>query len=215
MKIETENKLIVNNARNRLIDAGIVLFAEKGYAGTSVREIVEKAGVSKPVLYYYFYNKQGIFQTILDSAAEKFEEILKDIVDTPGTVIERLLHFYQDLYQAILSEHQNLYRMVRNVIFALPKKEPAYDIHRFERSMDQAIKTIYLEGIEKGEVKSADPEDIATLVMGLIDFCFHIDFYDPECSDPARPERLLRLAFHGLARNDQHQIEKKNEPLSE
>lgn len=202
MKTEPQDHSTVNNARSRLIDAGIILFAEKGYAGTSVREIVEKAGVSKPVLYYYFQNKQGIFQTILDSAAEKFEEILKDIVDTPGTVLGRLLHFYQDLYQAIFSEHQNLYRMVRNVIFASRKNEPAYDIQRFERSMSEAIKTIYQEGVEKGEVKPADPDDIATLVMGLIDFCFHIDFFDPECSDPARPERLLNLAFHGLARDD-------------
>jgi|JFJP01.1.fsa_nt_gi TetR/AcrR family transcriptional regulator len=202
MKMETEEHSTLNNARSRLIDAGIILFAEKGYAGTSVRAIVEKAGVSKPVLYYYFQNKQGIFQTILDSAAEKFEEILKDIVDTPGTVLERLLHFYQDLYQTIFSEHQNLYRMVRNVIFASRKNEPAYDVQRFERSMSEAIKTIYQEGVEKGEVKPADPEDIATLVMGLIDFCFHIDFFDPECSDPARPERLLNLAFHGLAQDD-------------
>ena len=202
MKMVTEDHSTLNNARSRLIDAGIILFAEKGYAGTSVREIVEKAGVSKPVLYYYFQNKQGIFQIILDSAAEKFEEILKDIVDTPGTVLERLLHFYQDLYQTIFSEHQNLYRMVRNVIFASRKNKPAYDVQRFERSMSEAIKTIYQEGVEKGEVKPADPEDIATLVMGLIDFCFHIDFFDPECSDPARPERLLNLAFHGMAQDD-------------
>ncbi len=203
MKIETENNPSFSGARNRLIDAGIILFAEKGYAGTSVREIVEKAGVSKPVLYYYFDNKKGIFQTILDDAAEKFEEILQDIVDTPGTVLERFLHFYHHIYEAILFEHQNLYRMVRNVVFDSSKKEPAYDIQRFERSMSEAIKTIYQEGVQKGEVKPADPEDISTLVIGLIDFCFHIDFYDPECSDPARPERLLRLAFHGLARDNQ------------
>lgn len=192
-----------------MIEAGINLFAEKGYAGTSVREIVAKAGVSKPVLYYYFRNKQGIFQAILDSAAERFEQILRDIVATPGTVLERLLHFYQHFYQGILLQHQDLYRMVRDVIFAPPQKEPSYDIHRFERSMSEAIKAIYLQGIEKGEVKPADPEDIATLVMSLIDFCFHIDIFDPECRDPARPERLLRLAFNGFARDRHHKIGEK------
>ena len=209
MKSQSENNLAPNGAHTRLIEAGISLFAEKGYTGTSVREIVEKAGVSKPVLYYYFHNKQGLFRVILDSAAEKFEQILKDIVTTPGTVLERLLHFYQHFYQAILLQHQDLYRLVRDVIFAPPQKEPSYDIHRFERSMSEAIKTIYLQGIEKGEVKPADPEDIATLVMGLIDFCFHIDMFDPECRDPARPERLLRLAFNGFARDRHHQIGEK------
>ncbi|RPI73156.1 MAG: TetR/AcrR family transcriptional regulator [Desulfobacteraceae bacterium] len=208
MNYQIENEQPLNDARTRLVEAGIILFAEKGYAATSVREIVEKAGVSKPVLYYYFRNKQGIFQAILDSAAEQFEQILKDIVATPGTVLERLLHFYQHFYQGILLQHQDLYRMVRDVIFAPPQKEPTYDIQRFERSMSEAIKTIYQQGIEKGEVKPADPEDIATLVMGLIDFCFHIDIYDPECRDPARPERLLQLAFNGIALDRHHQGEK-------
>ena len=37
------------NARQRLLDTATELFAEKGYAGTSVREIVDRAGVSKPI----------------------------------------------------------------------------------------------------------------------------------------------------------------------
>jgi hypothetical protein len=112
--------------------------------------------------------------------------------------LERLLHFYRCFYQGILLEHQDLYRMVRDVIFAPPQKEPSYDLHRFERSMSKAIKTIYQQGIEKGEVKPADPDDIATLVMSLINFSFNSDLFDPESRDPARPERLLKLAFHGL-----------------
>ncbi|NIW00329.1 TetR family transcriptional regulator, partial [Candidatus Saccharibacteria bacterium] len=42
------------DARERLLETAIGMFAQKGYAGTSVREIAEQAGVSKPVLYYYF-----------------------------------------------------------------------------------------------------------------------------------------------------------------
>jgi hypothetical protein len=53
--LSTINK---QNARERLLEAGIALFAEKGYASTSVREIVARAGVTKPVLYYYFFQEQ-------------------------------------------------------------------------------------------------------------------------------------------------------------
>ncbi|MBW2208934.1 MAG: helix-turn-helix transcriptional regulator, partial [Deltaproteobacteria bacterium] len=50
------------DARAVLLEAATALFAQKGYAGTSVREIVERAGVTKPVLYYYFENKEGLFR---------------------------------------------------------------------------------------------------------------------------------------------------------
>ena len=41
------------------------LFAERGYDATSVREIVEAAGVAKPTLYYYFRSKEGLAQALL------------------------------------------------------------------------------------------------------------------------------------------------------
>ena len=54
MQYANETSTLENNSRERLLETATELFAEKGYAGASVREIVEKAGVSKPVLYYYF-----------------------------------------------------------------------------------------------------------------------------------------------------------------
>jgi AcrR family transcriptional regulator len=40
-------------------------FARKGYDRTSVQEIVAAAGVTKPVLYYYFRNKEGLYLELL------------------------------------------------------------------------------------------------------------------------------------------------------
>jgi AcrR family transcriptional regulator len=53
-------------ARHRLLVAATRLFARTGYAATSVREIVEAAGVTKPVLYYYFQSKEGLYLAILE-----------------------------------------------------------------------------------------------------------------------------------------------------
>ena len=44
-------------ARDRIRKAAIGLFTEKGYAACSTREICERAGVTKPVLYYHFHSK--------------------------------------------------------------------------------------------------------------------------------------------------------------
>ena len=49
----------------RLLSAARELFARKGYNGTTVREIVAAVGVTKPVLYYYFRNKEGVYLELL------------------------------------------------------------------------------------------------------------------------------------------------------
>jgi TetR/AcrR family transcriptional regulator len=190
------------NAKGRLLEAAINLFAEKGYASTSVREITARAGVTKPVLYYYFKNKEGLFRAIMDTAAELQESLLKEILEKPGTTLDRFIHFYHRFYEEVL-KNKDFFKMINNLIFGPPQGAPDYNIEQYHRSMVNAIKSIYMEGLAKKEVCEADPEAVAMLVVGIMDFCFHFDYVHPELMDLERPERLLTIAFQGLARRDE------------
>ena len=181
-----------------LVLAGIDLFAEKGYASTSVREIVSVAGVTKPVLYYYFQSKEGLFKAILDSAAEELERILEEALQKPGTALERIVHLYRRIYKGLMEHHQ-LFKLINHLFFGPPQGTPNYDIERFHRRMVEVIKEIYLGGLRQGEVREIDPEEATLLVLGVTDYCFHLDYLHPESMDADRAERLLRLAFRGLS----------------
>jgi AcrR family transcriptional regulator len=183
-----------------LLESGIVLFAEKGYASTSVREIVEGAGVTKPVLYYYFESKEGMFHAILNWAYDQLEIMLADVLQFPGTAFDRFVYFYRHLYKGIM-KNRNLFKMVHSLTFGLPQGVPPYDFDRYQRSLVNTLMAIYKEGIERDEVKKADPEEVAMFILGLVDFCFHLDNAHPKSIDPDRPERFLRLAFKGLGNN--------------
>jgi AcrR family transcriptional regulator len=52
--------------REQLLDIGRSLFAAKGFDATSVEEIAEKAGVSKPVVYEHFGGKEGLYAVVVD-----------------------------------------------------------------------------------------------------------------------------------------------------
>jgi AcrR family transcriptional regulator len=197
MKNKSEAGPAVSNARERLLETAIGMFAEKGYAGTSVREIVEQAGVSKPVLYYYFKSKEGLFLAILDLAENLQKELLSEVLRSEGDVLNRLLILYRRIYAGI-SERRSLYKMIHGLIFGPPQGSPDYDFTRYHRNMIDAIGKIYNGGLACGEVRKTPADEFAFLVLSLIDFCLHIDQVQPQLSDPRRPERLLRLAFKGI-----------------
>lgn len=197
MKNKKEHNSLEPNARERLLQTAINLFAEKGYASTSVREIVATAEVSKPVLYYYFQSKQGLFHAILDMAEELQKEILAEVIESAGHVLDRFIFLYRRVYAGI-DEHRNLYKMIHGLIFGPPQGAPDYDFNLYHRHMIAAIRAIYIKGRHSGEVREADADEVAFLVLSLIDFCLHMDQVQPQLSDPQRPERLLRLAFQGL-----------------
>lgn len=185
------------NSRERLLETAIGMFAEKGYAGTSVREIVEQAGVSKPVLYYYFKSKEGLFLAILDMAEKLQKQLLREVLESEGKVLDRLLILYRRLYAGV-DEHRNLYKMIYGLISGPPQGAPDYDFTRYHRHTINAICEIYKAGIDSGEVKKIAAEEVAYLVLSLIDFCLHMDQVHPQSSDPQRAERLLRMAFKGI-----------------
>jgi AcrR family transcriptional regulator len=197
MKHKNTDGSLEPNARERLLETAIKIFADKGYAGTSVREIVEQAGVSKPVLYYYFQSKEGLFLAILEMAENLQTELLARVLESDGNILERLLLLYRRIYAGI-SVNRNLYKMIYGLIYGPPQGAPDYDLMRYHRHMFDAIRNIYKAGIDGGEVKKIETDEVAYLVLSLLDFCLHMDQVQPQLSDPQRPERLLRLAFQGI-----------------
>ncbi|MGC9053361.1 MAG: TetR/AcrR family transcriptional regulator, partial [Candidatus Hydrogenedens sp.] len=59
------------STEERLLKSALKLFSEKGYEGTSIREIIEDAGVTRPVLYYYFQNKEDLFRKLVESIVKQ------------------------------------------------------------------------------------------------------------------------------------------------
>lgn len=197
IKAEERTNQDEQGAKKALLLAGIELFSEKGYASTSVREIVALAGVTKPVLYYYFKSKEGLFRAILGGATQKQEEMLRETMQQAGTVLERIVFLYRRIYEE-LAKNRLLFRMIHNLIFGPPQGAPQYDIEAYHGRMLETVKTIYEQGLHRGELKAADPADVAMMVVGVTDYCFHLDYLHPEKMDLQRSERLLSLAFQGL-----------------
>jgi AcrR family transcriptional regulator len=60
------NRLPAARRRRQLLDVAVDVFAERGFHGTSMDEVAEAAGVTKPVLYQHFDSKRELFLELLD-----------------------------------------------------------------------------------------------------------------------------------------------------
>jgi AcrR family transcriptional regulator len=74
-----------------LLDIGRSLFAAKGFDGTSVEEIAEKAGVSKPVVYEHFGGKEGLYAVVVDREVRRLLERITASLsgDHPRVLLEQ------------------------------------------------------------------------------------------------------------------------------
>lgn len=80
------------DTRGRILDAAVSLFGERGYAGTSVRDIAERLGLTKAALYYHFPSKETILDALLDPFVTELTRIVELIRGAsppqPETIIE-------------------------------------------------------------------------------------------------------------------------------
>ncbi|MEE9517731.1 MAG: TetR/AcrR family transcriptional regulator [Candidatus Adiutricales bacterium] len=190
-----------NNPRQRLLNVAAALFAEKGYASASVREIVHAAGVTKPVLYYYFNNKEGIFRAILEFAEEKHQEILTDVAQSQGVFFERIILLYQKFGEGI-SRHQNEFKLLINLFFGPSQGgAPEYDLEVFPSMLIEVIQSLYQDGVVKGQVIETDPETVALLFLSLFKLFLPEDGWLAQSDDTELPLKVVRLAFRGLEKN--------------
>ncbi|CAB3751305.1 TetR family transcriptional regulator [Burkholderia sp. MSh2] len=77
-----------DETRQRIIEAAIELFGERGFAGASTREIAAMAGVNAPALQYYFENKEGVYRACVETIAENGWEVFAPAVAHAWAVLD-------------------------------------------------------------------------------------------------------------------------------
>jgi len=85
-----------SDKQNRIINAAIKEFAEKGYSNASTNEIVKEAGISKGLLFHYFQNKKQLFLFLFDSCVELITDDFYKKIDLSET------DFFQRIRQSVL-----------------------------------------------------------------------------------------------------------------
>jgi TetR/AcrR family transcriptional regulator len=78
--------LPADDYRRRLLDAAEEVFAARGYRGATTREIANRAGLAKRMLFYYFPNKEALYRGVLDRWANNMIALHERFRGDPGPV---------------------------------------------------------------------------------------------------------------------------------
>jgi AcrR family transcriptional regulator len=91
--------------RERILQAAAQLFAAQGYANTTMAQIVRALGVTKPFVYYYFRDKQEIFETLSWRPAVDCFTALDFAAGDPRRASEKVIEGIERLIRATISHH--------------------------------------------------------------------------------------------------------------
>ncbi len=194
-------------ARRHLLRAALKSFADRGYAATSIQDIVDAARVSKPVLYYYFPDKAGLFQALVDRAHDERLHLMQAAAARKETVAEKLEELMVAVFE-FSSKNRELMRLAFATAFAPPGEAPPGTHCREKgRRNFEFIRSLVERGQATGELDSRFSADELTMgFYGQLNSYVMLRLLVPDSPvNRLTAKRIVRLFLEGAA-NRTHNV---------
>ena len=154
-----------DKVRKKIVDAASVLYAQKGFAATSIQEIAEAAGVTLPVTYHYVKKKSEIMRLIMEDVLNTFREgLTQQVGGLPGP--QEKLAAAIALYLGIVDRHREKLLLIYQKSASLDRTSKAR-VMQLEVEVSEIFGRIIREGIEHGHFNAVDVDFMAYNIIIL------------------------------------------------
>ncbi len=169
-------KIEMGSMARHLARVAARLFAERGYDATSVREIVEAAGVAKPTLYYHFQSKEGLAQALLTVPLTNLVDTLKRTVKTVEDPVSCLEQVIEARY-VTFRDDPDRGRFIYSLLFGPPGSDMVSELESFRDSLlswtESAVRRLAEAGlIERDRIDACCTACRGLIIVSTLDFLY-------------------------------------------
>ncbi len=181
----------------RILDEASRLFAERGWAATSLREIAEAAGCTKPALYYHWGNKEALFLAALRRETGRLTEVIDaSLANDESTLEDQLIQGLRALFETLERSPRGM-ALLKGAELRPDPHQPKFDFVGLRQRNQEAIRTLIAGGIARGEARDDVPlDDLVHGLTGLVDMRIQ-HWLQGAPLDSDLPERLVCLFLQG------------------
>ncbi len=154
------------STRERILDAALNIFSNKGYYDTRMDEIVEEARTSKGSIYFHFPNKEKLFIALVDQFADLLERRVTEAIQQEAEGIQRV----RIALETVLETFGKYRRPAKILLVQAVGLGSVFEKKRLEINNRFAglIQTYLDEAVAVGDIPATDTEVTAHAWMGAI-----------------------------------------------
>ena len=186
--------------REAIFTAATRLFAERGYAQTSIQDIAEEAGILKGSLYYYVSSKEELLYQLL---VRNHEALYAHVAGRAPAADEPALaavHSFVRRHVAYVLAHAELSALYAQESAALQADERwVRELRRLRRRHEDALGALLRAAIEAGEAVDDDVVMTARAILSMANATYRWQRSSPRRSPDQIAEHHARLAVHAIS----------------
>jgi AcrR family transcriptional regulator len=182
--------------KEQILEAAVQLFSERGYHGTTIREIAEASGMLSGSLYAHIQTKEDLLFEVVLRAADRFLAVIEPIVADGAPAPERLRRAMIAHAEVIASSRAHATVFMHEWKALTPERKAQVAARR--KAYEAQIAGIIRDGVARGEFAAVDERMARLLVLSAVNWLY--EWYDP--TGPYSPaevaERYCELILAGL-----------------
>ena len=157
--------------RERILETARDLFTEKGYSGTSIRDIATASGTNVAMVNYYFHSKYKLFEHIFGEYLEILTKRIFNILTSDLPILD-LIDQWVDSYYDILQEYPQIPIFILNEVNTHPEELLSKVKHLNPYNIILIMTQKIEEGISQGVIRKTSPVDLMLNILSLCVFPF-------------------------------------------
>jgi AcrR family transcriptional regulator len=178
----------------KILQAASKMFAARGFANVSVRDICRETGTTAPVIYYYFGSKKGLFDAVVRKQISMDAFIRKLGKDSESPDPRKGLEKFVETYLSTFPEHTFDIGLYMRDSASLDKQSADMVFGDLERI--RALTTSLVEeGIAKGVFRKTDPGLAADCLLGMLNRAIFQHIHFDRMSDREEYRRYVMEFF--------------------
>jgi len=183
--------------KERILDAAAQEFAQFGYHRSSLRRISERSHATKPMVYYHFQGKDGLFAAVVGEQLGRLEARLKQRIAREGDAVGRLAAFARLYLSCFLDEFPGLAVGLRELP-TLPAPLFVEIATAHGRMVVAILKRILRDGVASGELRPLDVDNCARAIIGIMHYYIRGSGLDNAAAIAAGTEQIANYYAAGL-----------------
>jgi AcrR family transcriptional regulator len=184
-----------------LLAVAVEIFNERGYDGTSMRDLADRLGIAKSAIYHHVAGKEELLRLALDRALAGLSAVAQRTRVLPAPAIERLEYLVRGSV-AVLEAELPYVTLLLRVRGNTEVERAALDQRR---AIDRFVAELVEQAVRDGDIRpDADAMITARLLFGMVNSV--VEWYRPEQNPGSRslasarslPDAICAMAFDGL-----------------
>lgn len=179
--------------RMLLLQCAKELFYAKGYDAVGVQEIVERAGLTKPTLYYYFGSKIGVLRTLIGIKFEELKSSVRKAIDSEGD-IRAHLYCLAEACCRCFEQDREFYMLMMALFYSARENEAYKTIRPYITEFYETIVQVFENASHELGNMNGRQRQFAVGFIGTVNhyLLVHCEL-DPEQKDEISREQITSL----------------------